>query len=95
MQKFFFKYAVAYTKFNTPSTHENIQIALSGPTVTHLWHFRGWSAYHFLLPDFLLDKNTGHVQGSQESVGLEPQRVALRRQQFQGVQCWIQVVAAT
>lgn len=76
-------------------TKKNIQITVSGSTVTHLWHFRCWSAHHFLLPDFLFDEDTGHVEGAQQSVGLEPQRVALRRQQLQGVQCRVQVVAAT
>lgn len=73
----------------------SIKVTTQIPTVTHLWHFWGWSAYHFVFPDFLFDKNTGHVEGAQKSVGLEPQRVALGRHQLQGVQCWIQVVAAT
>lgn len=74
---------------------KTIQITVSGPTVAHLWHFGRRSAHHFLLPDFLLDEDTGHVQGAQQRVGLEPQSVALGRQQLQGVQCWVQVVAAT
>lgn len=67
---------------------------VSGSAVTHLWHFGRRSAHHFLLPDFLLDEDAGHVQGAQQRVGLEPQRVALGRQQLQGVQRWVQVVTA-
>lgn len=63
--------------------------------MTHLWHFGRWSAHCFLLKDFVLDKDTGHVKGAQKRVGLEPQRLALGRQELQGVKCWIQVVAAT
>lgn len=69
--------------------------SVSGCTVTHLWHFGCWPAHHFLLPDFLLNKDTGHVEGAQQCVGLEPQIVAFGRQQLQSVQCWIEVVAAT
>lgn len=84
-------------KYKIQSTHDkkNIKITVSGSTVTHLWHLGRRSAHHFLLPDFLLDEDTGHVEGAQQRVGLEPQSVALGRQQLQGVQCWIQVVVAT
>lgn len=91
-----FKYFVTCSKF------ENTKLHAKKPPPDHsirlhcyLWHFGCWFAHHFLLPDFLLDKNTGHVEGAQQNVGLKPQCVALRRQQLQGVQCWIQVVAAT
>lgn len=68
---------------------------VSGFTLTHLWHFGRRPAHHFLLPHFLLDEDTGHVEGAQQHVGLEPQSVALGWQQLQGVQCRIQVEAAT
>lgn len=83
------------SKIQNTHDQKNIQFTISGSKITHLWHFGRRSAHHFLLPDFLLDEDTGYVKGAQQRVGLEPQRVALRRQQLQGVQCGIQVVAAT
>lgn len=68
---------------------------VSAFTLTHLWHFGRRPAHHFLLPHFLLDEDTGHVERAQQHVGLEPQSVALGWQQLQGVQCRIQVEAAT
>lgn len=74
--------------------NRSVQKKTRGSPLTHLWHFGRRSAHNFLLPDFLLDEDTGHVEGAQQSVGLEPQRSALGRQELQGVQRWVQVVAA-
>lgn len=78
-------------------THDqqNIQFTIPGSKVTHLWHFGRRSAHRFLLPDLLLDEDRGYVEGAQQRVGLEPQRVTIGRQQLQGVQRRIKVVAAT
>lgn len=78
-------HAKPYTPYISRFDKKNIEITVSGSTVTHLWHFGCRPAHHFLLPDFLLDEDTGHVEGAQQRVGLEPQSVALGRQQLQGV----------
>lgn len=62
---------------------------------THLWYFGRRPTHHLLLQHFLLNENTGHIQGAQEGVGLESQGVSLRWEQLQGVHCWVQMEMAT
>lgn len=82
---------------NAMSTQQKVGPAATkaGFPVTHLWHFRSWSTGHFLLHDFLLDEHTGHIEGAEQGVGLESQRVTVGGKQLQGVRWWVKMVVTT